>query len=66
MSKMVVDLDLGSDPVLSHGARLRHRNQERWRIQDRGGTVGTQAFLLVNGRYILRTHYTMPDAEPTT
>ena len=61
--KRTVDLDQGLEKPPRAPDRLRIMHDERKRIQDDGGTIDAQLWLKVDGRFVIRTHYTVPDDE---
>lgn len=61
--KRTVDLDQGLEKPPRSPDRLRIMHQERERIQADGGTIDSQLWLKVEGRFIMRTHYTVADDE---
>ena len=63
MSERTSDLDQGLERPADPADRMRAMHDERENIQARGGTVQRQQWLNIEGRWIIRSHYTMPDKE---
>ncbi len=61
--KRTVDLDQGLEKPERSPDRVRAMHYERERIQAEGGTITSQRWVHVEGRWIIRSHYTMPDKE---
>ena len=55
------DLDHGLEKPKRAPDRIRVMHEERDRIQAQGGSAIDQRWLLVEGRWIIRSHYWMAD-----
>ncbi len=63
MTLRTTDLDYGLEKPDRAPDRIRLMHEERDRIQARGATIDGQQWLCIEGRWIIRTLYTMPDKE---
>ena len=63
MQRKTTDLDQGLKRPPRAPDRLRIMRQERERIQAEGGMIDSQLWLKVEGRIVMRTHYSVLDDE---